>query len=362
MIQSSVSNLGKYYGAQKVFENITFELHSGERVGLIGQNGCGKTTLMKILMGKEEYQEGNVIFGKGVTLGYLDQIFDCGEETTVREVLDQAFENIWEIKEELRKIETRMKNLSGIELKKTMGKYSALTEKFELKGGYEVEINIDKVCQGLRIPESFMNNPFLQLSGGEKTRVLLARLLLQQPDVLLLDEPTNHLDMDSVEWLEEFLIGYSGTVFMVSHDRVFLDKVVDRIIELEPYRASIYNGNYSYYVVEKERRFDIEYREYLKNQKKIEIMEKQIERYRIWGAMRDSEKMYKRAKELEKRLDKLDVVDRPQEDTSKIRLNSSEVQRTGKIVLEAEKLSKSFPGKELFSDLSFTLFYQNRLT
>lgn len=361
MIQCSVSGLKKFYGAEMVFENITFELHSNERVGLIGQNGCGKTTLMKILMGEENYQEGSLTFGKGVTLGYLHQIFTCQEDTTVREVLEQAFEEVWKLKEELRSVEIKMREHSGRELEKLMARYSSLVEKYELHDGYDVEVNIDKVCQGLRIPEDFMDKPFQQLSGGERTRVLLARLLLQKPDVLLLDEPTNHLDMDSVEWLEDFLIEYKGTVLMVSHDRVFLDRVVNRIIELESSRASIYNGNYSYYVEEKERRFQIEYREYLNNQRKIDMMEKQIERYRIWGAMRDSEKMYKRAKELEKRLDKLDVVDKPQEDAKKIRLGNSSVRRTGKIVLDVEDLSKSFPGKKLFKNLSFTLFYQDRL-
>ncbi|WP_422484661.1 ribosomal protection-like ABC-F family protein [Gudongella sp. DL1XJH-153] len=361
MIQCSVSGLKKYYGAEMVFENISFELHSSERVGLIGQNGCGKTTLMKILMGEENYQEGSLTFGKGVTLGYLHQIFTFQEDTTVKEVLEQAFEEVWKLKEELRNVELKMKELSGRELEKSITRYSSLVEKYELNDGYDVEVNIDKVCQGLRIPEDFMDKPFQQLSGGERTRVLLARLLLQKPDVLLLDEPTNHLDMDSVEWLEDFLIEYNGTVLMVSHDRVFLDRVVNRIIELESSRASIYNGNYSYYVEEKERRFQIEYREYLNNQRKIDMMEKQIERYRIWGAMRDSEKMYKRAKELEKRLDKLEVVDKPLEDAKKIRLGSSSARRTGKIVLDVEQLSKSFSEKKLFKDLSFTLFYQDRL-
>lgn len=361
MIQCSVWKLKKYYGAEMVFENISFDLQAGERVGLIGQNGCGKTTLMKILMGEENYQEGTLTFGKGVTLGYLHQIFKSPSGTTVREVLEQAFENIWDIKRQLRDAEMAMKELSGRQLEKSMARYSSLVEKYELYGGYDVEVNMDKVCQGLRIPQDFMKKPFDQLSGGEGTRVLLARLLLQEPDVLLLDEPTNHLDMDSIEWLEEFLIQYRGTVLMVSHDRVFLDRVVDRIIELEPARVSSYNGNYTYYVEEKERRFQIEYREYMNNQRKIDMMERQIERYRIWGAMRDSEKMYKRAKELEKRLDKLEVVDKPQEEKRKIRLDGSGVQRTGKIVLDVEALSKSFPGKSLFRNLTFTLYYQDRL-
>lgn len=361
MIQCSVSKLKKYYGAQLVFENISFDLQSGERVGLIGQNGSGKTTLMKILMGEENHQEGTLTYGKGVTLGYLHQIFKSKEGTTVREVLEQAFEDVWKVKRQLGDVEVEMKELSGGQLEKAMARYSSLVEKYELLGGYDVEVRMDKVCQGLRIPQGFMDKPFGQLSGGEGTRVLLARLLLQEPDVLLLDEPTNHLDMDSIEWLEEFLVEYRGTVLMVSHDRVFLDRVVDRIIELEPTRASIYNGNYSYYVEEKERRFQIEYREYVNNQRKIDMMERQIERYRIWGAMRDSEKMYKRAKELEKRLDKLEIVDKPQEEKRKIRLDGSGTQRTGRIVLDVEDLSKSFPGKRLFSGLTFTLFYQDRL-
>jgi len=361
MIQCSIWKLKKYYGAQLVFENISFDLQSGKRVGLIGQNGSGKTTLMKILMGEESYQEGNLTFGKGVSLGYLHQIFKYEEGTTVRMVLEQAFEDVWKIKRQMRDAEMAMKELAGSQLEKSMARYSSLVEKYELYGGYEVEVNMDKVRQGLRIPKEFLDKPFGQLSGGEGTRVLLARLLLQEPDILLLDEPTNHLDIDSIEWLEEFLVQYRGTVLMVSHDRVFLDRVVNRIIELEPTRASIYNGNYSYYVEEKERRFQIEYREYVNNQRKIDMMERQIERYRIWGAMRDSEKMYKRAKELEKRLDKLEVVDRPQEEKRKIRLDGSGTQRSGKIVLDVENLSKAFPGKSLFSGLTFTLYYQDRL-
>lgn len=361
MIQCSVSDLVKYYGAEKIFENITFELHSDEKVGLVGLNGCGKTTLLKILMGEENYHQGKITFRKNTTFGYLHQIFHFGESETVRDVLEQAFEELWDIKERIRVLEEEMKVLSGPDLERGMGSYSGLVEKYELMGGYQVDTRIEMVCQGLKIPDEFRRKPFATLSGGERTRVLLARLLLQEPEVLLLDEPTNHLDLDSVEWLEDFLLQYKGSVFMVSHDRVFLDRVVDRIIELEPSRASIYNGNYSYYVDEKQRRFEIEYREYLKNQRKIEMMERQIERYRIWGAMRDSEKMYKRAKELEKRLQKIDVVDRPQEDSKKVRLGKGSIQRTGKMVLDVEGLSKSYPGKGLFRDLSFTLFYQDRL-
>ena len=183
----------------------------------------------------------------------------------------------------------------------------------------------------------------------------------EEPDLLLLDEPTNHLDIKSIEWLEEFLKEYKGSVVMVSHDRSFLEKVATRVIEMDSTGANIYEGNYSFYLIEKEKRFDLAYRAYLSNQRKIESMERQIERYRIWGAMRDSEKMYRRAKELEKRLDKVDLIDKPKDGNAKIKLNTSAIQRSGKIVLDIEDLSKSFGDKKLFSNLTFTLFYKDRL-
>ncbi len=361
MIECSINNLTKYYGANKIFENISFELKTGDRVGLIGQNGCGKTTLMKILMGAEDYHEGNISYRSGARLGYLDQIYRYTPNTTVIEILEKSFEDIWNLKYRLRTIEDKLKILNGEALETEMKSYGLVLEQYELAGGYEVDTNINKVIKGLMIPDSFKTKPFEKLSGGERTRVLLAKLLLEQPDIFLLDEPTNHLDIDSIEWLEGFLSDYKGTVLIVSHDRCFLDKVVSRIIELEPTVVNTYDGNYSDYVVEKERRFELAYKEYINNQRKIDQMERQIERYRIWGAMRDSEKMYKRAKELEKRLDKIQVLDRPILENSKIRLNNMEIQRTGKIVLKVENVSKSFSDKKLFLDLSFTLFYQDRL-
>ncbi len=361
MIECSVNNLVKYYGAVKVFENISFDIQTNERVGLIGLNGCGKSTLLKVLIGIEEYQAGNISFRKGIKVGYLDQIFKFPSETTVIEILHSSFDHLKEIRVKLNIQEEMIKNLSGEILESEMDKYGLLLEEYERMGGYEVETNINRVCKGLMIPDSFRSQYFDKLSGGEKTRIMLAKLLLEQPDLLLLDEPTNHLDIKSIEWLEEFLLNYKGTVFMVTHDRRFLDKVANRIIELDPTKANIYNGNYSAYVIEKEKRFEIAYNEYINNQKKIDRMERQIERYRIWGAMRDSEVMYKRAKELEKRLDKIEFVDRPNIETSKIKLGNSDIDRSGKIVMDIEGLSKSFSQKKLFEDITFTLFYKDRL-
>lgn len=361
MIECSINNLVKYYSANKIFENISFEVHTRDRLGLIGQNGCGKTTLLKILMGAEEYQAGNLSFRKGIKVGYLDQIFKCDKTTRVLDILQSPFEEIRLLKNKIKDLEKELKNLSGDILENQMNSYGLLMEEFERSGGYLVETNINKICSGLNIPDSFRDLPFERLSGGEKTRVLLGKLLLEEPDLLLLDEPTNHLDIKSIEWLEEFLKEYKGTVLMVSHDRSFLDKLANRIIEMNPTGVDIYEGNYSYYLVEKEKRFDLALRAYLNKQRKIESMERQIERYRIWGAMRDSEKMYRRAKELEKRLDKVEVIDKPKDDNTKIKLNTSGIQRSGKIVLDIEDLGKSFSNKKLFSNLSFTLFYKDRL-
>ena len=361
MIELDVNNLTKYYGANKIFEKISFRLQTGERTGLIGQNGCGKTTLMKVLMGVEDSHGGTISVRKGTKLGYLDQIYKAGEMVTVIQMLQESFENIGNLKNELNKLEEKLKHITDDELDAEMKNYGRLLDKYELAGGYEVETEINKICQGLMLADSFRSKAFEGLSGGEKTRVLLAKLLLEQPDVLLLDEPTNHLDIESIEWLEGFLAEYKGTILIISHDRSFLDRVVNKVIELEPTMANLYDGNYSDYVIEKERRFELAYKAYVNNQRKIENMERQIERYRIWGAMRDSEVMYKRAKEVEKRLDKVEVVDRPNHGNTKIRLNQGEIKRTGKIVLTIENLEKSFLDKKLFSDLSFTLFYQDRL-
>ena len=361
MIECSVNNITKYYGANKIFENISIELKTNERIGLIGQNGCGKTTLMRILMGVEDYQGGSISFRKQAKVGYLDQIFDCEPITTVIEILEGAFQNIWNVKKEMKILESQLKKLEGKTLDIAMKNYGLLMEKYELQGGYEIETRINKVCKGLDIGDNYRNMDFEQLSGGEKTRVMLGKLLLEEPDILLLDEPTNHLDIRSIEWLENFLKDYKGTVLVISHDRCFLDQVVSKIIELGPTRTDVYDGNYSYYAIEKERRFLLEYKTYENNQKKIEQMESQIERYRIWGAARDSEKMYKRAKELEKRLDKIEALDRPVMENRKIRLSHQDTQRSGKIVLKGEGLGKSFGEKKLFSDLFFTVFYQDHL-
>jgi len=359
MIECSINNLTKYYGANKIFQNISFDLKTGERIGLIGQNGCGKTTILKIMMGLEDCQEGGIAIRKDARVGYLNQmpVFEAG--ATTMDVVELAFENAFKLKQEMKVLEDRLNHLQGDALEKTIQSYGRLTEQFEALGGYDMETQISKITEGLQITDLLKGMLFEKLSGGEKTRVILAKILLEQPDVLLLDEPSNHLDLEAIEWLESFLKEYKGSVLIVSHDRYFLDSVVHKIVELEFNRAVPYPGNYSYYVVEKERRFLVEYKVYQNQQKKIDNMERQIERYRIWGAMRDSEKMFKRAKELEKRLEKIDTLDQPIFEKRKVRLDAQAISRTGKIVLETEGLAKHFGDKNLLKDVNFSILYQD---
>lgn len=359
MIELNINNLTKYYGATKIFQDISFEIQTGERIGLIGQNGCGKTTLMKILMGNEDYQGGAVSFRKDIKAGYLDQLPVYEEGTTAMDVLRMAFEGLSVLREQMTGLEHRMEILIGDELNKAVLLYSRLLDQFEHSGGYEAETKINKITEGLQITDSMKEMEFKNLSGGEKTRVILAKILLEEPDLLLLDEPTNHLDLVTIEWLEGFLKDYKGAALIVSHDRYFLDSVVNKIVELEFDHAEVYVGSYSYYVVEKERRFLNAMKHYQTQQRKIERMEEQIKRYRIWGVMRDSEKMFKRAKELEKRLEKIEVMKRPVFDKRKIRLNNNAVGRSGRIVVEAVGLDKYFGNRPILQNVNLNVFYQD---
>jgi ATPase subunit of ABC transporter with duplicated ATPase domains len=359
MIELNINNLTKFYGANKIFQDISFEIQTGERIGLIGQNGCGKTTLMKVLMGTEDYQGGTVSFRKDSKIGYLNQMPRYEEGTTTMEVIRMAFDDIAAIRSQMDELEHQMGYLEGNQLDKAVAVYSRLLERYEHGGGYEIETRVNKITEGLQISEEMKKMSFGLLSGGEKTRVILAKILLEEPDILLLDEPTNHLDLLTIEWLEEFLKDYKGAALIVSHDRYFLDSVVNKIVELEADHAETYLGSYSYYVVERERRFLLAMKNYQTQQRKIERMEEQIKRYRIWGVMRDSEKMFKRAKELEKRLEKIEVTKRPVFEKRKIRLNKDAAGRSGRIVLETIDLAKSFGNRMILKEININVFYQD---
>ncbi|NLN45993.1 MAG: ABC-F family ATP-binding cassette domain-containing protein [Clostridiaceae bacterium] len=360
MIDLAINQLEKSYGANPVFRNITFEVMSGDRIGLIGPNGCGKTTLLRMVTGRESVDAGSVILRKEARIRCLDQTLTFPSEATPDEICAEAFDAIEQMRRQLESLTADMSMQSESELEDTLRRYGNLLERFEAAGGYEIETRIEKIMQGLEIGPTMRKTTFGRLSGGEQSRVAFARLLLEEPDILLLDEPTNHLDIVSIEWLEAFLSAYRGSVVIVSHDRHFLDRTVTRIVELQPDHAEEYIGNYSAYLVEKDARFEQAMHAYLNQQKKIERMERQIERYRIWGVMRDSVAMFRAAKVLEHKLEKVERMDRPAGDARKMRLAVRDDRRSGREVLRIENLRRSFGGQQVLDGVGFDLFFRDR--
>ncbi|ABR47650.1 ABC transporter related [Alkaliphilus metalliredigens QYMF] len=355
MIEVSLNGVGKYYGANQVLKNIEFQILKGERVGMVGRNGTGKTTIFKIISGVEKCDGGVFSIRKGAQIGWLEQTPEYLLEFKVIDVLNMAFHKELSIQQSIRELEEKMCFAKGKDLELIMGKYAELQEAFESQGGYNIEEKRSKICEGLGIGEKFKNMQFNDLSGGEKTSVLLGKILLEEPDILLLDEPTNHLDIESIEWLEAFLVAYKGTVIIISHDRYFLDRVVNKIVEIEVGRASTYLGNYSLYMEEKERLYLEELKRYENQQKKIKSMEESIKKLKDWANRGDSEKLFRRAFSMEKRLDKMEKVDRPTTDHDKMKLALSSQERSGQDVVWVEGLYKALEEKILFNDLSFYL-------
>ena len=281
MIDIAISGLVKEFEVgKKILDGLTFQVDSGERVGLLGKNGCGKTTLLRILTGQLDWDEGEVVLAPDKRVGLISQIPVYPAGYTVEDVLDTAFRPLREMEEEMEQLAARMERGEDPAL---LRRYDQLTAAFEAGGGYDTDTRKNKVCSGLQIGPGMREQLFDRLSGGEKTRVNLGRLILEDTDILLLDEPTNHLDLKATEWLEEYLDKFKGTVLAVSHDRWFLDRVVDRVIEIQEGKAEFYSGNYSFYVVEKERRYQEKLKQYEKEQAKIQQLEKAAEQLRIWA-------------------------------------------------------------------------------
>ncbi|BEP29835.1 ribosomal protection-like ABC-F family protein [Helicovermis profundi] len=357
MIELSIKNLKKSFGANEIFSSISFELHRGARIGLIGRNGCGKTTIFKIIAGIISADDGIIALRNGVNVGYLDQI-PSFENHKVLDVLRLAFKKVFEIDNELKKIEMELsKNSSDYD--KLLKEYGEKQLEFERTGGYRVHEQIEKICSGFKFTKDFLNMDFEILSGGEKTRVILAKILLEKPQILLLDEPSNHLDIESVEWLEDYLIEYDGSVIIISHDRYFLDKAVSEIYEIENGEAYKYLGNYSYYINEKERRTLEQIEKYELQQKKIKDMEDAIKRFKDWGTRADNEQMFVKARNMQKRIEKMDKVNKPKINNKKIALEFNESERSGKDVLEVEAYNKSFDKKIIFKNANMNIKYKD---
>ena len=333
---------------KNVLDGLTFQVDQGERVGLLGRNGAGKSTLFKILTGELDYDEGNVTVGQGRRVGLISQIPVYPAGYTVEDVLRSAFGRLHSVAGEMAQLEQRM--AAGESDDALLRRYGKLSERFEVFGGYDTDVAVNKIANGLSISPHMRAQLFDQLSGGEKTRVNLGRLILEDTDILLLDEPTNHLDLHATEWLEEYIRRFRGTVVVISHDRYFLDRVVTRVIEIQDGKAEFYSGNYSFYAVEKERRYQEKMKQYLKEQAKIAQLEKSAEQLRLW-AFQGMDKTYRRAISMEKRIERMRTTSKPTK-ARKMDARFATVEFHGDEVVSLRNLAKSFGDKHLFDGIN----------
>ena len=360
MIDLAVNGLVKYFGAELVLNGLTMEVRQGDRMAVVGPNGCGKTTLFRILAGLETKDEGDIHLRRGAVVGYLPQTPDYGEHL-VSSVLQAAFAELLRLQTQLQELEASLGQRTGVELERALQDYASLQDAFDLAGGYTMQERLDRIQQGLKIPDSFLQRPFAQLSGGEQSRVGLARTLLQEPDILLLDEPTNHLDLDSLAWLEEFLRQYKGTVVAISHDRYFLDAVANVTLELQNGQAERWPGNYSRFQLLKQEKLMQQQALYENQQKKVAAMEATIKKLRIWGAQGDNEKFFKRAASMEKRLEKMETIDRPKLTDDAMALRLASAGRSGKDTLVCEDLFFGYEQLPLLRGANLHVRWQERL-
>ena len=332
MIVISANNLTKEYdGTNLVLDKVSFAVNKGERIGIIGINGAGKTTLLRMLAGQLPQEGGDFFVSSDLRIGYLEQDGGFDSERTVIEEAGKVFEHFPEMEQD-------MERLLASAGQQDLARYEQIRERYERMGGYMYESEIKGILTSMAFDESTYNKKISTLSGGEKTRLALAILLLEKPDILLLDEPTNHLDIGTLKWLEQYLKGYKGTMIIVSHDRYFLNETVNRIFEIENAHLSIYEGNYDFYAAERRVRREAELRKFEKQQKEVARQEEMIRRFK----QRGTEKLAKRAASREKRLQAMDLMERPDQSRGKLKLNFRQNFQSGKDVLLAEDLSKSF--------------------
>ena len=351
MIDISVSSLVKSFELGKnILDGLTFTVNSGERVGILGHNGCGKTTLFRILAGEIGWDEGEVMVAPSKRLGLISQIPVYPDGWTTEDVLRSAHKRLYEISDRLDELGLLMEHDQSPAL---LQEYDRLSDDFRRLGGYDMDTARNRVANGLDIPAAMREQAFDSLSGGEKTRVNLARLILEDTDILLLDEPTNHLDLRATEWLEDYLLHFKGTVLSISHDRWFIDRVAQRCIEIVDGNAEFYSGGYSFYLEERQRRFEEKMRKYEKDQAKIEQLTRAAEQMHLWAFM-GNDKLHKRAFSMEKRIEKLSHTEKPTEQ-KKLSVKFRQREFEGDEVLVMEGLSKSFGEKKLFSDLDLTV-------
>ena len=346
MIDIQVKNLTKFFViGENLLENLSFEIQEGECVAILGRNGCGKTTLFKILTGEMDYDEGEVFVNPNKRLGLISQIPRFPAGFTVEDVLRSAFRELLGTKRKMEELERRMAQGASME---QLREYDALTNRFQAGGGYEMDVEVDKICNGLGITVEQRSQLFDSLSGGEKTRMNLARLLLEKTEILLLDEPTNHLDLRSVEWLEGYIKAFKGTVLAISHDRYFIDQIAQRVIEIVDGRAEFYSGNYSFYMDEKQARFNLQLKQYEQEQAKLKQLGYTVERMKGWGI--NNRTLYRRAMSIQHRMERIEKTKRPTKEKT-MKASFGEKDFSGDVVFKLKNVSKSFGERILFSDV-----------
>ena len=356
MVDISVKNLVKFFViGENLLDGVTFEIQEGERVAILGRNGCGKTTLLKILTGQMDYDEGEVFVNPNKKLGMISQIPVFPEGFTVEDVLRSAYQELLRIQRRMEQLEREMAvSADGTKLRE----YDSLTNRFQAGGGYDMDVDVDKICNGLGISPAQREQLFESLSGGEKTRVNLARLLLEKTDISLLDEPTNHLDLRSVEWLEQYIHTFRGTVLAVSHDRYFIDQIAQRVIEISDGHCEFYSGNYSFYMDEKQARFDLQMKQYEQEQAKLKQLGYTVERMKGWGI--NNRTLYRRAMSIQHRMDRIRKTERPKTERT-MHASFGERDFSGDVVFKMKNVAKSFDGRTLFSDVNLNVIGGERI-
>ena len=350
MVDIQVRNLTKFFViGENLLEGLSFEIQEGECVAILGRNGCGKTTLFNILTGQMDYDDGEVYVNPNKRLGLISQIPRFPEGYTVEDVLRSAYAGLMKIRRRMELLEHEMANGATPE---QLREYDTLTNRFQSGGGYEMDVDVDKICNGLGISREQREQEFMSLSGGEKTRVNLARLLLEKTDILLLDEPTNHLDLRSVEWLEQYINAFKGTVLPISHDRYFIDQVADRVIEITDGHAEFYSGNYSFYMDEKQARFDLQMKQYEQEQAKLKQLGFTVERMKGWGI--NNRTLYRRAMSIQHRMDRIRKTERPKTEKT-MKASFGEKDFSGDVVFKMKNVSKSYGERVLFSDVNLNV-------
>lgn len=345
------NNISKSFGIDEIIKNASFHIEEREKAAIVGINGAGKTTLLRIIMGEYQADSGEVIIAKDRTIGYLAQHQKLSGDNTIYDELLSVKKDIIELEQKIRRLELEMHSKEGVELETVMEAYSKSTHQFELQNGYAYKSEVVGVLKGLGFDESDFEKKMNTLSGGQKTRVALGRLLLSKPDIIMLDEPTNHLDMNSIAWLENYLVNYDGSVIIVAHDRYFLDKVVTKVIEVERGIVSVFSGNYSDYAAKKKQLMDAKLKEYYNQQRDIKHQEEVIAKLKSFNR----EKSIKRAESREKLLDKIEVIDKPITEQETMHFKLEPAKESGNDVLSVEGLSKAFGGNRLFDNVSFEI-------